>query len=89
MKMVNLNTFFKPKRIAVIGASTNPNKVGHVIMKNIIDGGFEGKVFPVNNSGGEILNCKVFKNIKKIKDRVDLAVISVPAKFVLKVVLHE
>ena len=86
MKMVNLNTFFKPKRIAVIGASTNPNKVGHVIMKNIIDGGFEGKVFPVNNSGGEILNCKVFTNIKKIKDRVDLAVISVPAKFVLKVV---
>ena len=63
MKMVNLNTFFKPKRIAVIGASTNPNKVGHVIMKNIIDGGFEGKVFPVNNSGGEILNCKVQKNM--------------------------
>ena len=39
--MINLKNFFEPERIAIIGASRNPNKVGHVIFKNILDGGFE------------------------------------------------
>ncbi len=45
-----LDAFFKPKTVAVIGASTNPSKLGYAVVKNLVDGGFTkvGKVFPIN-----------------------------------------
>jgi acetate---CoA ligase (ADP-forming) len=84
--VVNLKNFFEPERIAVIGASRNPSKVGHVIMKNILDGGYPGEVIPVNPNAEEILRRKAYGSVKKIEEKVDLAIISVPAEFVLKVV---
>ncbi len=84
--MVNLKNFFEPKRIAVIGASRESGKVGHVIFKNILDGGFEGEVIPVNPNADMILSTKAYSSVIKIKDKVDLAIISVPAKFVLQAV---
>ena len=83
---VNLNNFFKPKTIVVIGVSRNPNKVGHVIFKNILDADFDGEVIPVNVKTKQILNHKVYPSISKIKKQIDLAVIAIPAKFVLDVV---
>ena len=47
-KTNNLNTLFQPKSVAVIGASRNPKKIGHLIFKNIIEGGFTSPVYPVN-----------------------------------------
>jgi acetate---CoA ligase (ADP-forming) len=84
--MVNLRRFFQPRKIAIIGASRNPNKVGHVIMKNVIDGRFIGEIVPVNPKADYILNRKVYPSILKVKDEIDLAIISVPSKFVLKTV---
>ena len=87
--MLNLKNFFEPKRIAVVGASRNPNKVGHVIFKNILDGGFEygeREAIPVNINADEILGRKAYHSVLKIEGRVDLAIISVPTEFVLKVV---
>ena len=46
-KVRNLSAVFKPNSIAVIGASREPNKIGHVIVKNFVDGGFSGKVYPM------------------------------------------
>lgn len=84
--MVNFTNFFKPKKIAVVGASRNPSKVGHVTLKNIIDGGFPGEVVPVNRKADEILGKKAYTNVKKIPGKIDLAVIAVPADFVIPVV---
>lgn len=86
--MVNLSPFFAPKSIAVIGVSRNPNKVGHVIFKNLIEGGFEGEIIPINPETNQILNYKVFASITHVKKKVDLAIIAVPAELVMKVT-HE
>ena len=84
--MVNLKNFFEPKNIAVIGVSRNPSKVGHVTLKNILDGGFKGKVFPVNPKTKELLGLKSYSSVLKIPHKIDLAIIAVPADYVLKTV---
>ena len=81
--MVNLKNFFEPKTIAVIGASRNPSKIGHVIFKNILDGNFKGEVIPVNPNTHSILNYRAYDSILNVDKEVDLAIIAVPAKFVL------
>jgi acetate---CoA ligase (ADP-forming) len=83
---MNLKNFFEPERIAIVGASRDKNKVGHVIMQNVLDEGFEGEVIPVNPSAERILNREAYGSVLKIPGKVDLAVISVPAKFVMKVI---
>ncbi len=70
----NLGYFFNPKGIAVIGASRNPRKFGHIIFRNLID-----RAYPVNPNAQEILGKKCYASIKDIKGPVDLAVIVVPA----------
>ncbi len=84
--VMQLDNFFNPRSVAVIGASRNPAKIGHVIMKNMVDGGFKGRVFPINPEAREILGYKVYNSILGINEVIDLAVIAVPAEFVLKVV---
>ena len=84
--VLQLDNFFNPKTVAVIGASRNPVKIGHVILKNIIDGGFKGHVFPVNPETKEILGYRSYKSVGLITEDVGLAVIAVPAHLVLKVV---
>lgn len=80
-KYLNIDPIINPKSIAIIGASENPEKVGHIILKNSIDAGFDGKIYPVNiNATGKIMGYKAYKNIKDIKATIDLAVIAVPAE---------
>lgn len=83
---MNLNNFFNPKRIAVIGVSRNPNKVGHVIFKNLIEAGFEGEVIPINPETSQILHYRCYPSISKVKKKIDLAIIAIPAEFVLQAV---
>ena len=78
----NLKYVFEPKSIAVIGASRDPKAWGHVILKNIISYGYEGKVYPVNPKADSLLGLKCYPDIRAVPDDVDLAVISVPAKLV-------
>jgi len=84
-KVKNLNAVFHPNSIAVIGASREPNKIGHVIVKNFVDGGFGGKVYPINPNAEEILGLKSYKSVLHIKEKVDSAVIAVPAPAVARV----
>ncbi len=74
--------FFRPRSVAVIGASHHPGKIGYQILKNILSFGYSGKVYPVNPKGGEILGKKVYKSVDEVPGDVDLAVVAVPAKFV-------
>ena len=80
--MKNLNKMFKPESVAVIGASNKPGKVGYIIVDNLINDGFEGKIYPINPKGGEILGKQAYANIKDIPEKVDLAIITIPSVFV-------
>ena len=80
--MKDLNNMFKPESVAVIGASNTPGKVGYIIVDNLINDGFEGKIYPVNPKGGEILGKQAYASIKDIPEKVDLAIITIPSVFV-------
>ncbi|MDH5806812.1 MAG: CoA-binding protein [Candidatus Methanomethylicaceae archaeon] len=83
--MQELQQLFKPKSIAIIGASNNPRKIGHEIMKNIIISGYEGKIYPINLEGKDVLGFKSYTSILSISDEIDLAIIAIPASFVIDV----
>ncbi|MFX0044161.1 MAG: acetate--CoA ligase alpha subunit, partial [Candidatus Hodarchaeota archaeon] len=74
--------FFNPKSIAVIGASSTPGKVGYNVLKNIIDSGYSGKIFPINPKAGEVLNYKAYKSVLDVPDDIDIAIFVVPSKLV-------
>ena len=77
-----LTGLLRPKSIAIIGASSTPGKIGHTVVKNLLDSGYEGGIYPVNPSSDDILDLKVYPSILDIPGSVDAAVITVPAKFV-------
>jgi acetate---CoA ligase (ADP-forming) len=77
-----LDAILRPKSVAVIGASSSPDKMGHEILKNIIDGGFKGAVYPINPKADVILDLACHKSVKDIAEAPDLAVIIIPARFV-------
>ena len=77
-----LDELFKPKSIAVIGASNNPLSIGHMVLKNLIDHGFKGPVFPVNPKSPEIMDIKAYKSVLEIPDDIDLVNISIKNVFV-------
>lgn len=77
-----MRKLFRPGSVAVVGASSDQAKLGHEIMKNIIDAGFSGPVHPVNPKAEEILGRRVFASVSALEEPVDLAVVIVPARFV-------
>jgi len=81
-----LDFIFKPNSIAVIGASEDEKKIGHVVFRNLVKQGFEGKVYPINPKREEILGIKCYPSVKDLPERVDLAIIVIPAKGVPSVI---
>lgn len=81
-----LDAIFRPKSVAVIGASRKRRSIGHEILRNLIDFEFQGKVFPVNPRAEAIHSMKCYPRVGQIPDQVDLAVIAVPKERVLEVV---
>ncbi|MHA1959395.1 MAG: acetate--CoA ligase alpha subunit [Candidatus Thorarchaeota archaeon] len=77
---------FNPRSIAVIGASATKGKLGNSVVKNLLESGYPGKIYPINPKGGEVLELKVYKSVSDVKGDVDVAVIVIPARFVLPVV---
>lgn len=83
---MSLSNFLKPSGIALVGASSNPLKIGYQILKNIIDSGFTGKIYPINLKGGRLLKLKVYKSLETLpllKKVNTLIVIAIPAPLVL------
>ncbi len=85
-KKGKLDGIFRPKSVAVIGASSRKKSLGWEILNNLILSGFNGKLFPVNPKADHIHSIKAYSSILDVKDKVDLAVIAIPANGVLKVV---
>ncbi len=83
--MNSIEALFNPRSIAIIGASRHPGKIGYTILKNIIEYGYKGKIYPINPKADEILGIKAYKSILEVPDEVDMAIIVVPEKLVLKV----
>ena len=81
-KRFDMVPMLKPRSVAIIGASRNPEKVGHVIFKNYVNAGYPGRLYLVNKSGEEIEGTPTYKSILDIKESIDLAVIAIPAEYV-------
>jgi acetyltransferase len=79
---LNLDKIFSPKSVAIIGASDEEGSVGCALMKNFVELGFEGKVYPVNLRKAEILGLKAYPTVEQIAEPIDLAVIATPAQTV-------
>lgn len=79
-----LDPFFIPKSIAVIGASSNPRKLGYAVLKNLVDGGYAANhsVYPINPRADKILELPVFPTVNSVPDSIDLAVIVIPYPYV-------
>jgi len=77
-----LESLLYPKTIAVIGASRAPGKVGHEIVANLVQGGFKGKIVPVNPSADTVAGLKCYPDLKSFQNNVDLAIIAVPSPVV-------
>ena len=79
-----LSKFFSARSVAIIGASHKHGKIGNVILNNFLDGKYKGKVFLVNSSVKKIHEKRCYASVLEIKDKIDLAVIAIPAEAVVK-----
>ncbi|MFW6189462.1 MAG: acetate--CoA ligase alpha subunit [Planctomycetota bacterium] len=79
-------SFFEPASVAVIGASRTPGKVGHDVVRNLLDAGFAGEVYPVNPKAEEVLDLPCHDSVAEVEGEVELAVIAIPAKYVLEAI---
>jgi acetyl coenzyme A synthetase (ADP forming)-like protein len=79
---MNLESFFNPRSVAIVGASHHKGKVGYEILKNMIDAGYEGEIFPVNPGPKPILGLKCYPDLESIRLTPELVIIVVPAQAV-------
>ncbi|MFC4000011.1 acetate--CoA ligase family protein [Nocardiopsis sediminis] len=77
-----MNRIFTPRSIAIIGASNETGKIGNSVIRNIVDGGYAGEVYPINPKSDEVYGRTAYKSIGDVPGDVDVAVFAVPAKFV-------
>ena len=77
-----LEQFFQPESVAVIGASSNPEKLGYQVVANIKDCGYRGRIYPINLRTEEILGLRAYPSVLGVPGPIDLAVIIVPQRFV-------
>ena len=77
-----MNRIMKPKAVAVIGASAEDGKIGNSVMKNLINGGYKGQIYPIHPKASEILGYKAYASVKDVPGEIDVAVFAIPAKFV-------
>jgi acetyl coenzyme A synthetase (ADP forming)-like protein len=79
-----MNRIMKPKAVAVIGASAESGKIGNSVMKNLINGGYQGEIYPIHPKADEIMGKKVYKSVKDVPGEIDIAVFAIPASLVAK-----
>ncbi|MGI5132660.1 GNAT family N-acetyltransferase [Pseudonocardia sp. CA-107938] len=75
----SVHNVLHPESVAVIGASTDPAKIGHAVLANLLRGNFTGPVFPVNPEARSVRGVRAYPSVTDIPDPVSLAVVAVPA----------
>jgi len=80
------NSTLNPKSVAIVGASTDPEKIASVILHNVIEGGYNGKIYPINPKYDEIQGRKAYPSILEVDENIDLVCIAIPYQFVDEIV---
>ena len=80
--LASMRRIMRPNAVAVIGASNEDGKIGNSVMKNLINGGYRGEIYPIHPSATEILGRRAYKSVKDVPGVIDVAVFAIPAKFV-------
>ena len=83
-----MNRIMKPDAVAVVGASAEAGKIGNSVMKNLINGGYQGAIYPIHPSADSILGKKAYKSVKDVPGVIDVAVFAIPAKFVAQALVE-
>jgi acetyl coenzyme A synthetase (ADP forming)-like protein len=76
-----MQRIMNPRSVAVIGASAEDGKIGNSVMKNLINGGYRGAIFPIHPKASEILGRKAYPSVGDVAEEIDVAVFAIPAKF--------
>ena len=76
-----MQRIMNPRSVAVIGASAEDGKIGNSVMKNLINGGYQGTILPIHPKASEILGRKAYPSVLKVGEEIDVAVFAIPAKF--------
>jgi len=79
-------SILSPKSIAIVGTSQDPDKIGSVILKNLIEGGYNGKIYPINPKYEELQGRKVYPDINQVPESIDMVCIAIPHQFVEDIV---
>ncbi|TWG86001.1 acetyl coenzyme A synthetase (ADP forming)-like protein [Cupriavidus gilardii J11] len=80
--VAQMNRIMRPDTVAVIGASAEDGKIGNSVMKNLINGGYQGKIYPIHPKAEEIMGMTAYKSVLDVPGDIDVAVFAIPAKFV-------
>ena len=78
----SMKRIMRPDAVAVIGASAEEGKIGNSVMKNLINGGYQGEIYPIHPKASEIMGRKAYPSVKAVPGKIDVAVFAIPAKFV-------
>ncbi|GAB4194398.1 MAG: acetate--CoA ligase [Roseiflexaceae bacterium] len=81
-----LEAIFAPQSVAVVGASPDPSKLGHRVLKNVVENGYQGRIIPIHPTAAQVLDLPAFPSISAVDGPIDLAVLVVPPQAVLAVV---
>ncbi len=77
-----MNRIMRPDAVAVIGASPEDGKIGNSVMKNLINGGYAGAIYPIHPKVPEVLGRRAYKSVKEVPGKIDVAVFAIPAPLV-------
>lgn len=77
-----MNRIMRPDSVAVVGASAEDGKIGNSVMKNLINGGYRGTIYPIHPKADEIMGRKAYKSVEDVPGDIDVAVFAIPAKSV-------
>ncbi len=83
-----MNRIMKPATVAVIGASAEDGKIGNSVMKNLINGGYQGQICPIHPKAQEIMGRRAYASVKDVPGAIDVAVFAIPAKFVAQALVE-
>jgi acyl-CoA synthetase (NDP forming) len=76
-----MQRIMNPRSVAVIGASAEDGKIGNSVMKNLINGGYQGAIYPIHPKATDILGRKAYPSVLDVQEDIDVAVFAIPAKF--------
>jgi len=80
-----MRRIMQPDAVAVIGATPEDGKIGNSVMKNLINGGYQGAIYPIHPRADEILERQCYKSVLEVPGEIDIAIFCIPARFVAQV----